>query len=240
MITFLKNEFVKIKSERFILVVILLSLIPFTMNIANFFLNNRNLSLENGFYFRFYNQYFMLGPIVVGIIATSVFYIEYKNHTLLNWLTYSRNKFRLFLSKFLIIICYCFVIYLINLGLILALYLINNIDFIDLVNIFISFTLLNLLLTIFLIPLSIFTLIMFNHYIISIVITIGITLLSMILIPAPFASLIPTTLSYRFSIGIISSSMSLDSLPNTLIGITILILLSISMTYLSLRQLKVN
>ncbi|PNZ65766.1 hypothetical protein CD128_11290, partial [Staphylococcus croceilyticus] len=145
MITFIKNEFIKVKSERFILVVILLSLIPFTMNIANFFLNNRSLSLENGFYFRFYNQYFMLGPIVIGIISTSVFYIEYKNNTLLNWLTYSKNKSKLFLSKLLIIIFYCFVIYTINLTLILALYLINNRNFIDLVHISISFTFLNLL-----------------------------------------------------------------------------------------------
>ncbi|WP_231917291.1 hypothetical protein, partial [Staphylococcus croceilyticus] len=133
-----------------------------------------------------------------------------------------------------------FVIYTINLTLILALYLINNRNFIDLVHISISFTFLNLLLSIFLIPLSIFTLIVFNNYIISIVITIGITLLSMILIPAPFAALIPTTLSYRFSIAIISSSMSLDSTPNIIIGLTILILLSISMTYLSLRQLKAS
>ncbi|RIO81304.1 ABC transporter permease, partial [Staphylococcus gallinarum] len=59
MITFIKNEFIKVKSEKFIIIVILLSLIPFVMNLANFLINNQNLSLVGGFYFRFYNQYFM-------------------------------------------------------------------------------------------------------------------------------------------------------------------------------------
>lgn len=54
--TFIKNEFIKIKSEKFLLAVFLLMLIPLLMNFVNFAFNDRNLLLTEGFYFRFLNQ----------------------------------------------------------------------------------------------------------------------------------------------------------------------------------------
>lgn len=240
MITFIKNEIIKIRSERFIIIVFLLSLLPFIMNIANFFINNKDLSLIDGFYFRFYNQYFMITPIAIGIIGSSIFYIEFKNHTLLNWLSYSKNKYKLFFSKFLVSFLYCTFLYLLNLILLLLFYFIFDGLSESLVMIIISFTVLNLLLTTFLIPLSITLVTIFNNYIVSLVIIIGITMVSLILIPAPFSNLIPTTLSYRVGLDIIDSSMGFESSNDIIVGIMLLIIISIIFIFAGVRNLKIR
>ncbi|MFO3702207.1 ABC transporter permease [Staphylococcus felis] len=240
MMTFIKNECTKVKSEKFIIIVCLLSLIPFTMNIANFFINSKDLSLIGGFYFRFYNQNFMIIPIAMGIIGSSIFYIEFKNHTLLNWLSYSGNKYKLFFSKLLVSLLYCLFLYAINLTLLLAFYLIQGRPLRDLMLIFVSFTLFNILLIIFMIPLSITAVIITKNYIVSIVLSIGIAMVSMILMPAPFANLIPTTLSYRLGLATIDSSIGFDSPNSVIIGIIVLIVVSLLLIILGSRNLKIK
>jgi hypothetical protein len=240
MITFIKNEFIKVKSEKFIIIVILLSLIPFVMNLANFLINNQNLSLVGGFYFRFYNQYFMIMPIVMGIIGSSIFFIEYKNHTLLNWLTYSKSTHKLFLAKFIASFSYCFFLYALNLLLVLGFYLLLGRSFKELELIFFSFTLLNIFLALFMLPLSISIVVLFNNYIASIVTTIGISMISMILIPAPFANLIPSTLGYRLGITSIDSSLGFDSPSSLIIGILISLIISIILILAGSKNLKIH
>ena len=106
--------------------------------------------------------------------------------------------------------------------------------------IIISFTVLNLLLTTFLIPLSITLVTIFNNYIVSLVITIGITMVSLILIPAPFSNLIPTTLSYRVGLDIIDSSMGFESSNDIIVGIMLLIIISIIFIFTGVRNLKIR
>ncbi|MGV2929287.1 ABC transporter permease [Macrococcus capreoli] len=240
MIDFIKNEFIKVKSEKFILVVLSLSLIPFIMNLTNYLLNDKNLSLDTGFYFRLYNQYFMLIPIAFGIIGSSIYYLEFKNQTYLNWLAYSKSKYKLYFSKFLVSIAYCAFLYIINLSLIVLFYIFFGNNSKQLLTILVSFTLLNLFLIIFMLPISITTVIIFNNYIIAIVLSIALSMFSMILIAAPFAYFIPTTLSYRFGMSIIDASMGFESITQNLVGISFLLISSVILIFVGIKQLKLK
>ncbi|MCG1272721.1 ABC transporter permease [Staphylococcus epidermidis] len=240
MIKLIQNEMSKVKSEKFIVIIILLSLIPFIMNLANFFINDKNLNLTDGFYFRFYNQYFMLSPICIGVIGASIFYIEFKNHTFLNWIAYSNKRYKLFLSKVLVSLIYWFLIYILNLLLLVSLYSIYRMDLDKILYLFMSFSTLNIILTIFMIPLSIFTIIVFNNYIVSLIITIAISMISMILIPAPFANIIPTTLGYRLGLSIIDVSIGFENSISYTTGIFVLLIISTACIIISIKNLKVK
>ncbi|MBM7717654.1 hypothetical protein JOC94_004685 [Bacillus thermophilus] len=50
MFKLIKNEWIKVKSEKVILVIVVLSLIPLLMNFANFAINNKDISLDSGLY----------------------------------------------------------------------------------------------------------------------------------------------------------------------------------------------
>src|SRR5690625_5980131 len=87
MLKLVKNEWVKIKSEKVILVIVILSLIPLLMNFANFAINNVDISLDSGFYFTYYNQYFMMLPIFSSVLISFIFYIEFNIIQYLDLLT---------------------------------------------------------------------------------------------------------------------------------------------------------
>lgn len=55
MLKLIKNEWIKMKSEKVILVIVILSLIPLIMNFVNFAVNNNDMRLNSGFYFTYYN-----------------------------------------------------------------------------------------------------------------------------------------------------------------------------------------
>ncbi|MFD1412476.1 hypothetical protein [Oceanobacillus jeddahense] len=74
MFKLMKNEWIKLKSEKVILVIVILSLIPLLMNFANFAINNKDISLESGFYFTYYNQYFMMLPIISSVLISFTFH----------------------------------------------------------------------------------------------------------------------------------------------------------------------
>ncbi|WP_220473116.1 hypothetical protein, partial [Staphylococcus gallinarum] len=124
--------------------------------------------------------------------------------------------------------------------LVLGFYLLLGRSFKELELIFFSFTLLNIFLALFMLPLSISIVVLFNNYIASIVTTIGISMISMILIPAPFANLIPNTLGYRLGITSIDSSLGFDSPSSLIIGILISLIISIILILAGSKNLKIH
>ncbi|OIS63786.1 hypothetical protein A4A36_20170 [Bacillus subtilis] len=182
----------------------------------------------------------MLSPICIGVIGASIFYIEFKNHTFLNWIAYSNKRYKLFLSKVLVSLIYWFLIYILNLLLLVSLYSIYRMDLDKILYLFMSFSTLNIILTIFMIPLSIFTIIVFNNYIVSLIITIAISMISMILIPAPFANIIPTTLGYRLGLSIIDVSIGFENSISYTTGIFVLLIISTACIIISIKNLKVK
>lgn len=243
MITFIKNEFIKIKSEKFLIVILILMLIPFGMNFANFVINDRNLSLSDGFYFRFYNQYFMLLPIISCIIASSVYYIEYKNNTFTNWFSYSTNINLLFFSKGIVALLLSLFYTIINLMIILVFYIFNGADIFELIAITSSFLTVNLMIILLVNFLSIAIINLTKNIIVSIVSGIIISMISMIFLAAPFSYIIPTTFSYRLGLLFINSNLYYPNVMFTImIGslvFIILFLILLAMSYKSFTHKKI-
>lgn len=241
MIQLIKNELFKIKSEKFILVIVLLSLIPLLMNLANFIVNDSNLSLDKGFYFRFYNQYLMLIPIITSILAASIFYLEYKNQTFLNWISYYNKRQKLFLSKLLTSYLISTILALLNLAAILLFYIINGVTISDLSTIIISFLILNFFTIFIMTVVSTFLINLTQNVIIAIVCGIGISLVTMIFMAAPFSYIFPTSLGYRLGLKFIDPSFYYSSpVTHTIIGFIITLVIFIIFYILSFKTMKVK
>lgn len=238
MIRYIKGEIAKVRSENFIFVVLSLSLIPLIMNLINFFVNDSNLSIEDGLYFRFYNQFSMLLPIISCIIPSSIFYLEDKNNTYLNWLSYTNKKNSLFFSKYLLSFFIAFLIYLINFLIIVVLYIVNG-EYDSLIYITISFLILNLFGWLMVIPLTTYVIIKTHNIVISVSFGIAISLLSMIFIAAPFSYIIPSAFGYRVGLKFIDNDFYYHNvISSTVIGIVITLALLVIMSILSLKALK--
>lgn len=238
MTTFIKNEFIKIKSEKFLLVILILMLIPFGMNFANFIINDKNLSLSDGFYFRFYNQYFMLLPIISCIIASSVYYIEYKNNTFTNWFSYSTSRQLLFFSKGIVSLLLSLFYSIINLLIILIFYIINGRPVSEILAITFSFSIVNLIVILLVNFFSIAIINITKNIIVSIVSGIIISMVSMIFMAAPFSYVIPTTFGYRLGLVFIDSSLYYPNVLYTIIvGCSISILLFALLLFIAYKSL---
>lgn len=238
MMTFIKNEFIKIKSEKFLMAILILMLIPFGMNFANFVINDKNLSLSDGFYFRFYNQYFMLLPIVSCVIASSVYYIEYKNHTFTNWFSYSTSRSLLFFSKGIVSLLLSLFYSIINLLIILLFYVINGANISEVLAITISFLTMNLMIILIVNFLSIAIINITKNIIISIVSGIIISMVSMIFLAAPFSYVIPTTFSYRLGLFFVDSSLFYPNIMYTItVGFLIFLVLFILLLFTAYKSL---
>lgn len=94
----IKNEFFKLKRERFVLFLALLSFLPVLTGGAGAFFNGGAQNIHDLFFFM-NNQYAMFFPMVIFILVGSLFYQEYKNKTYLIWITYGHPKSKLFFSK---------------------------------------------------------------------------------------------------------------------------------------------
>ncbi|NBJ69532.1 MULTISPECIES: ABC transporter permease [Clostridia] len=239
MIQLIKNELIKIRSEKYIKFIFILNLIPLILNFANFIVNNRNMALENGFYFTFYNQYFMLLPIISSIIISSIFYIEYKNNTYLDWITYNISRMKLFFSKLLVSLLIMLIIFLSNLVILLGFYSVIDGEISNLYKIVLSFTTLHLIVVISVSLIFSVIIQLTRNIVISISIGIGGSLISMILMAAPFSYMIPLTFGYRAGLYFVDNEFYYeDPLFSTFMGIGLTVILTLFMLILSLKIIK--
>ncbi|WP_438347530.1 ABC transporter permease [Paenibacillus sp. FA6] len=95
------NEFRKLKREWFLLMLLLLTLIPVLTGSLGLFLNGSGKPLGDLFFFS-NNQFSMFFPMVVFILIGSLFYLEYKNQTYINWITYGYSKKSCIFQKLLL------------------------------------------------------------------------------------------------------------------------------------------
>lgn len=98
MFVLIKNEFAKFKREKFLIVVILMSLMPVVTGFLALLKSSHKKTIGDLFFF-IINQYSMFFPMVLIILIGSIFYIEYKNKTYINLISYDYSKTKLFLSK---------------------------------------------------------------------------------------------------------------------------------------------
>ncbi|WP_130860306.1 ABC transporter permease [Gracilibacillus phocaeensis] len=236
MMKLIKNEWIKMKSEKVTLVIVALSLLPLLMNLANFFFNNGDTSLQNGFYFTYYNQYFMLLPIIMSVLISYVFYIEYKNKTYLDWITYPESRVKLLFSKIAVAGLMIFAIYLLQLVILLLFYAIVDGDWGNMWLLTSSYTVLNVIVVLTIL-LGFAVIIQWTqHLVASISIGIGVSLLSMIFMAAPFSYLIPPAFGYRLGLVMIDPTYYYENVvSSTIIGIGLLMVLMIGMLLLNVK-----
>ncbi|ASB52705.1 hypothetical protein S100072_01369 [Bacillus velezensis] len=108
-----RNEFLKLKRLKSIYVIFFLSFLPFLINGIGLLTMNENTDW-NKFYMFVFNQYSTLFPTIIFIFSGFYFYLEFKNRTMLNWMSYPYHKFKLILSKLAAAFLFLFLISAVN------------------------------------------------------------------------------------------------------------------------------
>ena len=236
MFKLIKNEWIKIKSEKVILVIVVLSLIPLLMNFANFAINNKDISLDSGFYFTYYNQYFMMLPIISSVLISFTFYMELKNKMYLDWITYNIPRYQLLFSKILVSTIIMSAICIMQLFIWSVFYFVIDGNIENIFRLVSSYIILNIIVitTITLVFAAVIQLT--KNIVASISIGIGVSLLSMILMAAPFSFYIPTAFGYRLGLFVIDNGYYYEGgMTPTVIGIGLLFLINTIMLMINLR-----
>lgn len=236
MFKLIKNEWIKIKSEKVILVIVVLSLIPLLMNFANFAINNKDISLDSGFYFTYYNQYFMMLPIISSVLISFTFYMELKNKMYLDWITYNIPRYQLLFSKILVSTIIMSAICIMQLFILSVFYFVIDGNIENIFRLISSYIILNIIVitTITLVFAAVIQLT--KNIVASISIGIGVSLLSMILMAAPFSFYIPTAFGYRLGLFVIDNGYYYEGgMTPTVIGIGLLFLINTIMLMINLR-----
>ena len=101
MIDLLKNEICKLRRQGFLLFLLLLATFPVILGGARTIMGGNEFELSKLFFFA-NNQISMFFPVTIFILVGSLFYIEYKNGTYINYITYGYSKTKLFLSKIIL------------------------------------------------------------------------------------------------------------------------------------------
>lgn len=217
-----KNELLKLKRRKSIWFLLALNVFPLLMNIVNYIVNGEGSNIKD-VYFIFYNQYFMFYPIIVCLLVSSIFYIEYKDGTYLNWITYNYSKGILFWSKItssafclFLLVALNYILILIY-GLVIDLGKENLIQ--NIIDITLSYFILTFTLSVPILLLSTIVIVWSRNIVISSIISIVFSLFSMILIAAPFAYTIFSTFSYRLGLYTIDKDYYFDNVMSaTIVG----------------------
>ncbi|USB33159.1 ABC transporter permease [Paenibacillus sp. YPG26] len=96
--TLIKNELMKLKRLKSMYLVLILSFLPYIINTIGLLLMRGSRDAGN-YYFFVFNQYAILFPTLIFIFTGYAFYMEFKNRTLMQWMSYPHSNFRLILSK---------------------------------------------------------------------------------------------------------------------------------------------
>ncbi|SFQ22931.1 ABC transporter permease [Salibacterium halotolerans] len=92
-----KNECMKLKRQKMVYVILVISFIPYLINTGGMLATG---AMDPGnYYFFIFNQYAILFPALVFIFSGFFFYTEFQNGTTLNWISYPFHNFRLMFSK---------------------------------------------------------------------------------------------------------------------------------------------
>lgn len=236
MLKLIKNEWIKMKSEKVILVIVILSLIPLIMNFVNFAVNNNDIRLNSGFYFTYYNQYFMMLPILSSVLISFIFYMEFKNKMYLDWITYNIPRFQLLFSKIFASIIIISAICVIQLLILSVFYFVVDGDMENIERLISSYIILHVIVVT---PITLIFAVLIQltkNIIASISIGIGISLLSMILMAAPFSYFIPTSFGYRLGLLVIDRGYYYEGgMSPTIIGIGLFVLINVIMLMINLK-----
>lgn len=206
MSTLIKCELIKLRHSLSIGMLFLLALLPIVINMARPLLIKQQYQLFD-LYFPLYNQYALFFPLVVMMVATAVFYMEYSNGTYVDWITYGYSKQKLIISKLtvagLVLLAMCLLNYFIMaLGLLLMVHA-TIVEVLQMTASFWGYSLTVILLNL---PFGALLINISRNAIITTVVGIVCMVINAILMAAPFGYYIPTIFAYRFGLLPISRS----------------------------------
>ncbi|WP_407689988.1 ABC transporter permease [Risungbinella massiliensis] len=93
--------------------IVFLSFVPYIVNTVGLLTTDKVADWEKYYIFVF-NQYGILFPTVLFIFSGYAFFLEYKNRTFINWLSYPYSKFTLIVSKVLACVLFLLGISILN------------------------------------------------------------------------------------------------------------------------------
>lgn len=242
MSTLINCEFIKMKHSLSTFLLFGLALIPIIINMSRPLLIKQKYSLFD-LYFPMYNQYTLFFPLVVILLAASIFYIEYSNGTYVDWITYGYSKRQLIISKLAVATILLTVMCLINyLVMSVGLLLIIHGTIAQFLRISISFWLYSVLTIMINLPFGALIINISRNAITTSIIGIICMILDAILMVAPFGYCIPTIFAYRLGMLPLSKSYFFENVTSSLqIGLTVaatVIFLLTSMAILQFSQRK--
>ncbi|ASA24866.1 ABC transporter permease [Paenibacillus donghaensis] len=94
----IRNELLKLKRLKSVYVIFILSFLPYAINTAGLLMTNKDITAGR-YYFFVFNQYAILFPTIIFTFTGFFFYTEFKNRTMLNWISYPFHTFQLIFSK---------------------------------------------------------------------------------------------------------------------------------------------
>lgn len=206
MLTLMNSEFIKMKHSLSSVLLLLLALIPIVINMSRPLMVKQNYSLFD-LYFPMYNQYSLFFPLVVILLTTSIFYLEYSNGTYVDWITYGYAKWKLIVAKLsvaaLLLLGMCLVNYIV---MTVGLFVIIHGTYFEFFRVSVSFVLYSLLVILINLPLGAILINVFRNAIVTAVIGIVCMVINAILMAAPFGYYIPTVFAYRLGLLPLSKS----------------------------------
>ncbi|MFD2655620.1 ABC transporter permease [Gracilibacillus thailandensis] len=236
-----KNEYFKLKRLKIVYAVLVISFVPFIFNTIGMMMST-NMSAWN-YYFYVFNQYATLFPSIVFIFSGAFFNNEFKNQTMLNWLSYPQNNFRLIFSKIVAIMTLLLFTSLVNhLIHIITLYTLFNNEVIisEALRMFMSLMLYSLLV-ILTVPISALIIILTKSFLSVVLIGVGSIFITTIILGAEISLYFPFTFAWRMGMQVYEPSMGYEDTGLHLLGLMMMVLyLAISLGGLSLYSRKLR
>jgi len=220
----IKNEFLKYRKNKSLVVLFLLSLVPLMLNITNLLVNNpKNVS---DFYFTYYNQHTFFFPLTISLIIATVFYGEFKDNMYFNWITYGVSKTQLYLGKYLFSLIISLLTTLLNYLLLLGALKIFSSKFIfynfSVTKMTLSFFEYSFMMMLFCLFFGSILVLLTRNIVVSVSFVFVFMIVSAVFMAAPFSYFIPFSFPYRVGLGAVDQGYYYSN-PNqaTIIGFII-------------------
>lgn len=209
----ISNELFKLKRLKSVYTIFILSFLPYVINTIGL-LTMRDDTESDKYYFFVFNQYSILFPTILFIFIGFIFYTEFKNRTMLNWIAYPHHNFNLIASKmsatFILLFFISVMNHVIHLGTMWAVYP-DTIQFADISALFLT-SLLFSTLSLLIIPVAALLAMITKNVIGVMIAGVASIFITTILLGADFSIYFPFSYIYRSSIQFFDSDFAYTSL----------------------------
>ncbi|SFL77907.1 ABC transporter permease [Salibacterium qingdaonense] len=206
-----KNECMKLKRQKMVYVILVISFIPYLINTGGMLATG---AMDPGnYYFFVFNQYAILFPALVFIFSGFFFYTEFQNGTTLNWISYPFHNFCLMFSKmaatFLLLLATSLINHLVHLFTLWMLFRTET-GVMDVLSRFFT-SILFTVLTLLVIPIAALLAFATRNILSVVVAGLGSIFITTVLLGADFSILFPFSFIYRATIQFYDAAMGYES-----------------------------